>query len=364
MKISIFTFHRSLNYGAFLQAFALENHLKKNNNEVEIVDINRKVYFIGNEWEKRPVIGTILNCYYNKIYQWKLKFFYNKQSIEKYFTLGKHYGSVSELIDDPPKSDVYITGSDQVWNPDLIIDPNVYDFTNVYFLNFGSEKIKRISYAASFGKKTLHDDYLRKIIPLLHRFNWISVREEDMVDVLTKQGIKCDLVCDPVLLHDKDFYLQHIKKMKNNNDNKILCYLIRVPLSASLRKVLLKAGFNIKTIELDKIKLMPSIFKWLQLIYNSSFVITDSFHCVVFCLIFNKPFLTLAAKNSFNGMNGRIESLLKFVGLNERIIYNQDDDIITIKKMINKKINWNSINEKILKFRKFSEELLSKSLEK
>lgn len=363
MKISIFTFHRSLNYGAFLQAFALENHLKKYKNEVEIVDINRKVYFIGNELEKRPIIGTILNYYYNKIYQWKQEFFYNKQSIENFLTLGKHYGSVSELIDDPPKSDVYITGSDQVWNSDLIIDPNIYDFTNVYFLNFGSEKIKRISYAASFGKKTLHDDYIRKIIPYLHRFDWISVREEDMVYTLIKQGIKCDWVCDPVLLHDKDFYLQHIKNVKEY-DNNILCYLIRVPLSASLRKALLKAGFNIKIIELDKIMLMPSIFKWLQLIYNSSFVITDSFHCIVFCLIFNKPFLSLAAKNSFNGMNGRIESLLKFVGLNERIIYNQEDDINTIKIMINKKINWNSINETILKFRKFSEELLSKSLEK
>lgn len=357
MKISIISFHRSLNYGAFLQVYALQEFLKKHGNDVEIIDITRYCDFIGKKWRKIPVAGRLLDWYFTKIYQLKQYFFYDAKPIGYYLKLSRRYNSIEELKNDPPISDIYICGSDQIWNPDLIINKQFYDFTDAYFLAFGAVSTKRIAYAASFGKTVLHDVFMKKITSNLCNFSWIGVREEIMTNILNRHHIKSQWVCDPTLLHDMQFY----NKLINNNASnrkRVFCYSIRTKITELTKQTVADKGFEFYKIDLEKTIFLPSIFKWLALIANSGFIITDSFHCIVFCLIFNKPFAAIAAKQTHSGMNNRLESLLSVVGLRNRIITDSGNNVTALNAIFEQDINWDSVNKNIEMFRINSSELL------
>lgn len=89
-----------------------------------------------------------------------------------YLMFSKKYTTIYELKENPPIADVYITGSDQVWNMDC------FENAKAYFLDFAPLDAKRISYAASFGKNNLSKSFLKFIAPMLHKFSVISVREK------------------------------------------------------------------------------------------------------------------------------------------------------------------------------------------
>jgi len=360
MKIGIITYHRALNYGAFLQVLALQDHLRQLGADVQIIDYTPYEEFIGTRWRKVPVAGKLMNWYRKRVDKRKRVAFYGGKSIEQYLDLTRRYLSVEELHSDPPKCDVYICGSDQIWNPNLIISEGLFDAVDAYFLNFGSDSVRRISYAASIGNTSLPNAFLQRIQPLLKRFTAVSVREDSSVGLLDEIGVAASWVCDPTLLHDAQFY-KGLMNSKEMHERRAFCYLIRTRVPDELISSLGTQGFSIKITLLKRDKNLPSVFEWLELIANSGFVVTDSFHCVIFCLIFKRPFVVIAAKGKNEGMNDRIISLLKLVGLENLLIYEKN---LNSQYMLNAidKIDWDKVDKKVDDIQKKSKTAVAVSI--
>lgn len=360
MKIGIITFHRALNYGAFLQVFAFQIYLRQIGAEVQIIDYTPYEKFIGARWLKIPAAGKLINCYRKKVDKRKRAAFYGGKSIEQYLTLTRKYSSVHELHFDPPKCDIYICGSDQIWNPNLIISRDLFDAVDAYFLNFGSDDVRRIAYAASIGNTSLPVEFLARIQLLLSRFTAIGVRENSSIGLLDKIDIDASWVCDPTLLHDVQFY-QTLMSSRQMHERRAFCYLIRRKLPEDLICILETQGFSIETVLLKDHKRLPSVFEWLSLIANSGFVITDSFHCIIFCLLFKRPFMVLAASGKNQGMNDRIVNLLEMVGLEHLLTYIDNVKSSFVEKT---EIDWDKVTTQINTMRRSSKKFLEKFVRK
>ena len=222
MKINTITFHRTTNYGASLQAYALQYYLKKIGAESEVIDyvllkprIFRSIQFIS--------IKTVLRDLYLNLFSLikleKIKEKYNKfeKFTNNYIKLTRKYNTIYELKKDPPKSDCYITGSDQLWNMTYRISPE-------FFLDFGDESIKKYSYAISIGIYDYPDEKLNYMQNHLKYFQNISVREEEAKKFLkNKFQIDSQVDVDPTLLLGKDEWLE-ISKTPEIKEPYILCY--------------------------------------------------------------------------------------------------------------------------------------------
>jgi hypothetical protein len=274
-------------------------------------------------------------------------------------------GTICQLIKE--KFDAFIVGSDQVWRKEYSIG------IKTYFFDFIPRKssIKRISYAASFGIDTWNysEEETQEMRDLIIRFNAVSVREKTGVE-MCKRYLNSDAiqVLDPVLLLQKSDYLDLIKENKNNLSEKIFAYILDVDnekegfinsmsavMSASVKSIFPnKPKVNSNLID-DLI--FPSVDEWLLSFKDSEYVITDSFHGVVFSIIFNKEFFVL--KNTKRGLT-RIESLLEMFEIKNRII-NSDVavcDVLHIPKIDYAAVN-NILDSERDKSMKFLTECLS-----
>lgn len=306
MKIALLTIWREKNYGAVLQAFATIKVLQELGHTVEILDINlgenAKHSFLGR-------VANIIECFSPSCR--KFESFWNN-----YFPQTVKYASLSEIKTNPPQADIYLVGSDQVWNPD--ITKSLY---SIYFLDFGTDYIKRVSYASSFGvSEWNHSELTEKISQLFQRFNHVSCREKSGVEILRKTfGIKAENVIDPTLLFGKFDSFVNPKQGKRN----IVCY----PLGddQELQKCALnlaeKLGmdfvdaFNGKKLFGRIIWNRNSIEEWVSTIANADFVITRSFHGMLFSIMFEKNFVVLANQK---GRSARLTDFLETIGLKER----------------------------------------------
>lgn len=320
MKAIILTFSKVENRGANLQCFALYNYLKQNNVEVEILDIQLpiKSNFIG------KIQKNINNFLANNF----------RKEVELKFT--KKYNTYDELKKDYPKADIYIVGSDQIWNTKITntLDPRVY------FLSFLPRHIKKVAYAASFGtncwNKTIYD---QEINDSLHSFTAISVREDEGVKIC-KDEFKLNniyTVVDPTLLIDNDTLLRITNdKVNSNKQQYIFNYLLykddyTIKMVNKTKEILNLPiiGTPLKSSLKNITKNFYSIRRWLNNIKNAHFIITNSFHCMVFCILFKKNFITIPSEP---GKSGRILSLLNKIHLTNRFISDIDQINISILK--------------------------------
>ena len=266
----------------------------------------------------------------------------------------------------------FLVGSDQIWN--LILSRPLKQF---FFLGFVNDKIKKFSYAPSFGTHyiaTLEEKIITK--KNLVKFNGISVRDMLSIDILKNIfGIKNAVqVCDPTFLCNITDYLRLANKANINKSSEyILAYILDPKPEIGKRLEKLSIDKDIKVIILldyppeiwkqNKEKLVltgkgkievkntVNINEWLWYYYNSNAVITDSFHGTVFSIIFRKPFITL--KNIKRG-ESRFPSLLRPLKLMGRLFNSPDSinnnyklyDYINFSDTINEleKIKMNSHN--------------------
>lgn len=324
MIIRTLTCHDVYNYGASLQAFALQRYLHDQGHDVKIIDYKpnylsfkyRLSWFIN---DKSPYYKKCnRNKFYHLLYIIKryitdLKTIGRKYSFEKFnnkfLKLTNKYNSYIELCKTPPEADVYIVGSDQVWNNKPL--DNGWD--PAFFLNFGTSHVKRISYAASFGSTIECPWIMSKWMQCL---NAISVRESKSLNLLQSYEIKGNVVCDPVFLLSKtDWYNQLeldfsgepyvlVYNLSGNN-NKLLndAKQIAKKLNCEIHNIVvahhIKGVTNIKNAD-------PREF--VKEIAGASFVLSDSFHATVFSIIFKKQFFSYIFKNM--QASDRIYSLL------------------------------------------------------
>ncbi len=320
MKISIITLHSILNnYGSVLQGFALCKFLNNNGYDAQVIDYRPEYKTNKTSVLRSLVIKTTFFPYYIKRTQ-KFKNFINKNSK----LTQKRYTSYEELNELPPKSDVYIAGSDQIWNNFFPCGKD-----SAYYLEFVRTGIK-MSYAASLGRDDISVDDLLMIKEKTKDFKCILVREESGKEQLEKVGVKnVQHVADPVFLLNKEDYIKLTDDKNNKLISKYKRYLLVYAvgqddlLSSVVKKIASELDLKIISIggfsnkcECDKFDRTAGPLDFINLINNAEFVVTSSFHCVAFSLIFMKKFVAvLPSKNPT-----RIENILSAVGLENRII--------------------------------------------
>lgn len=312
MKVIILTFSKEYNRGANLQSYALFSFFKSKGIDVEFLDI------------RLPSPGFNLK---GKVYNYINNRFAERFRKKQGFRFTRKYETVDELMKDAPEADVYVVGSDQVWNPDIIsrLDPLVY------FLSFVKGNGKRVAYAASFGKGTWSvTPYDEEIKRELHRFDAVSVRETSGLavcrDVFGLENVEVTL--DPVLLLDQK-KLRSVMGGFPEKGNHIFSYLLY---SDDNSYALIERIANVLTCKVSGGKRHPSVWSslgrlygiktWLRKIGEAEFVVTNSFHCMVCCILLMKKFVAIPP---VSGRGTRMISLLSKLGLEDRYVTDSAD---------------------------------------
>ena len=344
-RIGVITIVKVNNYGAELQAMATTHVLHGMGFKVEIID-----YCYYKNWnfkDTRMSVPFIPLSKKGKFLYWLKYRLVNfmvawilpiilpsvqrrNRRFEEFHRINtpmsKRYMSMPELYNAKMDYDVYIVGSDQVWNPSASssIEP--------YFLTFAPKHVKKIAYASSFGVSEIEGSLQSKYKKLLENIDYISVREQsgvDLVRCLTGQIATC--VLDPTLMIANDNW-DSIMRVYPNMPNKYILVYQLLPsesiyhLATNLAKELdcavyylakraygIKVPSGIKTIK----DAGPAEFVWL--IKNASCVITNSFHGTAFSVNFSVPFYSVL--DSKRKGNARIVSLLESVDLMNRIVF-------------------------------------------
>lgn len=346
MRIGILTFHWATNYGAVLQTFALQKVLGQLGHSVTIIDY-KPLCQDNNIWSfvrKRCFLHPI--HFLNNLSKERKIDEFRKENL----SLSIRYIRRSDIDKNLDNLDVVICGSDQIWNPSFLRSGEG-KVTTTYFLDFATE-IKKISYAASFGCTTYPVKYKQLIQPLLSQFSHISVREQTGKKIIEEMGQSSVVVPDPTILLTAQDYNSCI----HSGDAEIttpytFVYMLRRE-KCSRHIDYLK--LNNQIIE----SLNEGVEQWVANIKKASYVVTNSFHCVVFCLLYHIPFSVVLKNTGLVGMNDRFYTILKRCQLLERITSDSGD----VAEIINKEINWSIVDEALLKYRKIGMDFLQKAL--
>lgn len=330
MKIALITIHNANNYGAILQTFATYKILSRFG-DVDIIDYeNRHISISLDLIRLKFTIHGILGMgkdIFRLIPRYK--------AIKKFKTFSEKYFKMSKKINkddiDFPNYDLYVCGSDQIWNPNCISDNSQID--EIYFLNFAPKDSKKISYASSLGNYRFTIEEQNKVSNLLNDFSFLSVREKDgkeHLESFLNKEIKH--VLDPTLLLSKKEWIETFDLKENISDEKyILVY--SVPKSKLIKDAIeyFSKKLNLPVIAVDQNLSMGTKvdkhirdagpIEYLNLFLNASFIITDSFHGTCFSINFQKQFVSIAPGIHSN----RIESFLNTINLENRIIRNKDN---------------------------------------
>lgn len=388
MKIGVVTYWNSMdNYGQVLQCYALQQYLISKGHQAFLIRfIPRKTAEVSTESPFRSFIHILLACFSKK----RKRIYAENESIQKAIQYNRDnnnkrefdrfrrenicmseriYDSIEELKQNPPEAEVYICGSDQIWNNSLD-DKNV----GVWYLNFGDCKIRRIAYAASIGREISACEQ-DTFVQYLQQFNYISTREETSCTYCKNLGFsQTELVMDPTFLPPFSVYSRFIKTNKDTEYDYIFLYYINISTSdeaawpeieclskdENLRiKVVCSSGY------LPAMNIIPqhqyqfqTIPEWLTSIYNAKYIITTSFHGVVFSLMMHKPFVVIPLRNHYKAGNNRIQTLLTSVGLSDRILSVQSN----LASILHRSINWKDVDSKLNTLRQQSEQYLLTAL--
>lgn len=327
MKSSIiFTFSRSYNFGASLQAYSLQKAIRILGSECKIVDTRSEAEIKGHIEYRSDIKGRILNIftYLNrkKILKGKSCFNAFNYSEEDRTRLPAIDGA--PIIEEVEKlgqlADVYISGSDQVFSPMMM--------SELYFLRFNTWNAKCISYAASMGISDIPEASREIMEEYLKKFDAISVREpsaKDALQPLTDKQIQVNV--DPTLLIEKEDWILAEKEYGDLVGKKyILVYFLYRPadMNKQLKQLHKDTGLPVVLIDTNAFRNIyhqimildagPQEFLWL--IHNAELVVTSSFHGTVLSIIYEKPFVTY----NNPATPTRIQQLLALTGLEKHWI--------------------------------------------
>lgn len=327
MKIKTITCHDVYNYGASLQAYALQAHLESLGHDVEIIHYkpdylsgHYKLWTVSNPVFDKPLVkqlyllaklpGRLMSLKRKKVFD---------EFTAKYLKLTRRYNSYEELKADAPEADVYIAGSDQIWNT---LFRNGRDAA--FYLDFGKPDVKRISYAASFATLDVVPEYREFVKQELRGIDCISIREKTSLPLLASLGRPDGVaVCDPVFLLDKEQWNNHLPKAKMS-EKYLLVYLtdhsaeiesIAKAMAATHDWKIFVVG-GLRTKYADKNFYNAGPFDFVRLIRDAQFVVSNSFHATAFSLIMEKEFCVVNRKER---INERMKSVLADYGLDERM---------------------------------------------
>ena len=363
MKIGILTYPFNANYGGILQNYALQTILKKSGYKVETICTNNLIVTTTIRQFLAITVRLI-----RKYILWQHDIIINREKllneenreISKYTDefINKHIKirKVDNIYKDVKPQDYFalIVGSDQVWRKNYNTMTYFLDFTNNW-------RVKRISYAASFGTDVWeYGNFLtRRCKKCINKFNGVSVREKTAVSLCRdKFGVKATWVLDPTLLLKREDYENLILSEYNKGKGKIFSYILdrsedKNTALCKLCDILKKETFSInadvynRNLPIEE-RIQPGVEEWLSSIRNADYVFTDSFHGMVFSIIFRKPFFVYG--NSERGLT-RFESLLGVLGINDFLIQNSSE---ISKEIVTKNIDYVLVEKKLEELKRMS----------
>ncbi len=363
MKVGIITFHRAYNYGAALQAYALREALNKMDVDAEVIDYGRIGQTRRFDWPTngiKPFVAAMILNIFSLTNADKRRWRFRKFLRSNMGISNERYIDRRDLKGIENKYDIFITGSDQVWNPYLTANDTTY------LLDFVVDTSRKISYAASFGLRDIPNEFEIIFRRNLSKFKCLSVREHTG-QVLTKRMIGRDsaVVLDPTFLLDASDW-DMIALKPRITEPYILCFTIMndpdgfISFCKRLSRI---TGYQIIRIANPYKKIENGIRtiatagprEFLGLIRSASIVVTNSFHGTAFSIIYQKPFYTFLYKND---RDIRLKEITDKIGLSERLvdehtIYPSENDI---------KIDYSAVNEKIKIEREVSLSYLKKAI--
>lgn len=333
-KIAILTFQNAKNYGAVLQCFALQKYLLSNF-ECEVSVINytpqmfKKVFY--NPLRPFEAFGII-----NKIKAFgkfvlrhdECKNISKRNSSFELFLKNKIPLTDKRKRITNENYDLYIVGSDQVWNMELLDN----DFT--FFLPCVTAP--KISYAASFKTSEVDKCVLEIMKRELATYDGISVREDDLKSyLLEKIGIDSDVNIDPTLLLKKNQWTEIMANECHISEKYVLIYFVNMPERLIDLAFEYAKNNNLLVISLNRIKTQnryldysfASLPEFLYLINNANVVFTTSFHGMAFSIIFERLFCFEVPGNSYNNNNRLINLAQKLNLLKQNIEFPMNDSI-------------------------------------
>lgn len=362
-QVGILTYHTGYNYGASLQAFALQKTIIKMGYTCEIIHFETMRFLATREmFSRKPtrmkeMIKIVSRMPFAKQLIRRQKMF--DDFTNNCLKISKLYRRESEVIEHAEDYECIVCGSDQIWN---LCKNDAPAANPLFFLNF-PKKQRRISYAASFGKyvkEALNQEDV--FMPWLKQFDAISVREASGVEYLRSRGLECELCLDPTMLLDQEDYDEICTPPQ-------MRYKYVLLFGWNTNEDLVNVGKRVaKQLNLTLINIVPpprAMFKgikrkvdvgpreFLSMIKNAEFVVTNSFHGTAFATIFEKPFVSVVSGKP----DLRMQTLLCQFGLEEWLVA---PDKVNVEKLL--KIDYSKMRYNKAELRKSSLEYLRNAL--
>ncbi len=329
MMIKTITCHDVYNTGAGLQAYALQKYLSDLGHHVEIIDY--KPDYLSNHYSFSLVPNPRFNkpilreMYLTAKFPSRIKALYGMRKrnfdhfTKEYLLRTRRYHSAEELEKDPPQADVFFAGSDQIWNTSF---KNGKD--RAFYLSFAPDEAVKASYAASFAVEQIPEEWSEKIKAWLMNLDYISVREESGKKILSALGIeKGVVVADPVFLLPKEVWSRMCGEALVSEPYIFVYDFDGNPLIKKYAAELAaeKRGTKIVTMQDlgygDRCFSEAGPIEFLNLVYHSEFILSNSFHATAFSIIFEKQFLVF---NRNEKINTRMFDLTARLNLENRMV--------------------------------------------
>ncbi len=359
MKIGIVTQPLHANYGGFLQAWALQEKLRKMGHDPQTIDYmpdpSLPWYILLRSWIKtlflrgigktRPFAKRLPAAERMDIFE---------SFVSKHMSLTPRIHSYKSNLVREYNFDAVITGSDQVWRP--LYNAHLQDM----FLRFVKKPgIKKIAYSCSFGVDNWEftQEQTEECGNLAKRLDAISVRENSGIALCkTHLGVSAVEVLDPTLLHTKDDYEKLCADIPRAQEPFLASYVLDITPEKQvlIESIAQRHGLPLRIFSAHNNATL-SIEEWLAIYRDATYVVTDSFHGTVFSILFHKPFLSIVNEN--RGAS-RFHSLVSKFELNNRLLHTLND------KATSETIDWFRVDEKLRQLRLDSTDFILKALYK
>lgn len=361
MKIALISFHNAANFGASLQAYALQHALEQMGHEneyINYVNVTRRhqysMSFLFWDAVKKRQFSSAIKYLVGSPFLILRKNKFNR-FYKRYLHVTKdEFRNSKEAARLNPLYDRFIVGSDQVWNP--VNNGN----DTAFILDFVEDKRKKISYSSSFGLAELDDEMKERYRKCFSSFYALSVREkigqEIVYDLI---GQKPKLVLDPVMLLTKADWMDLAKNEKDGNEKYVFTYTNRDQQISSF----FKTGYELNGKKLYKlsrftrpkdfinpkvrVKYWMSPLEFVKVIENAELVVSASFHCLAMAILLNKPFVAILTGNY--GKDERLNNMLRMFNLGNRAL----SEKMTVEDIM-RPIDWSLVNSEIDKNREES----------
>ena len=342
------TCSRPANYGAVLQTYGLNTALRNMGIDARVLDYNPDYYWKSSQ----PLpIRLIRNIVRTPDLSKGRKVF--GRFLERYIPMSsKMYKNFDDIKADIPAADVYICGSDQIWN--CKNKENGKD--DAFFLSFAPQGAKKVAYAASIAMPEIPEDQKARYKRLISDFDAVSVREPSSIPMLESLGIQhVKSVVDPVFLleqkdwnviaDDSDFVPKegYVLVYGYNRQKNVYEYARKLANKLGVKVYTIGTAIEDYTLDQDKYFWNATPNTFVNLIRNAKAVVTNSFHGTVFSIVYNKPFHFFTVKQT---TNSRMLDLLDSLGLASRHV--MDD------QLLENSIDYAQTNERLEKLREKS----------